>query len=381
MSEEQNTDILYNRQKIFIDSLRKEASDAKACVTQYSFQCLAISGTALGFIFNNSKNNDLACLASIPLIALLMIMARIAIYKYEMANRAYGYEFYLKKAMSLVDCDNILFKEEVDALKFTVFNEHWEQTFFAWRTIAPTLFRGFYKVDYPENFFSLMKPYAYKPIFPKDKDLWILIKNRIDPTRKHESQNKVVYFAGSYLANILVMLVIMQLLLTLPLIYSTINLYCYKFLKIKYLLNVSFDTSLFSRLAWNDKNTIVFINGIFFSRASILLFATCLLATFIWIRWQRIERRREIIESELYSIRTCSLLWSIIAKVHFLSWSLARNETLKSLSLNDSIDFPMTAEYERNLILCADYIFKNCCNPSTWNMIKYIEDQKASSTI
>jgi hypothetical protein len=378
MTEEE---ILHARQKSFIDALRKEASDAKSCVTQYSFQSLAISGAALGFIFNNSKDNNLAPFASMPIIIILMIMARIAIYKYEIANRAYGYEFYLKKITSLFYSNENIFNEEIDPWKFMISNEHWESAFFAWRIVSPTLFRSFYKVDDPENWLSLLKPFAYSAKHP-GKETWILVGNRESSrikTRKN-SRDKVVYFPGSYLSNILTMLMIMQILLIVPLVYAIKSLYYDKLIILlpteedkKY--SVPHIIELMQRKNWDLQNVRYFLENLLISRASIVLAVTLVLIYFVWVRWQRIERRREIIESELHSIRTCSIIWGIIARIHFASWTSAKDEITGTAKLSNSIDFLMTNIYENNLYYCAGYISENCLEPGEWNFVEYLKSK------
>jgi hypothetical protein len=357
MIEEYNNNLLYRRQKAFIETLRKEASEAKSCVTQYSFQCLAISGAALGVIFNNSKDNPMSSLASIPLIILLMIMARIAIYKYELANRACGYEFYLKMTMALIDKQDKNFKEDINSLKFVAYNEHWEQTFFAWRTISPTLFRKFYRVGYQEGLFSLLNPNAYKPKFSNEDNPWILVPNRIDAINKvdRDSQKEVVYFPGSYLGNVLMMLTMMQWLLIAPLIIAACREY----------------------ISYSMPNSYPLSHSLF----NVISLAIVIVTTtiFIWIRRQRIDRRRQIIEAEIFSIRTTSKTWSLVVKVHYLSWLFAEKEITEMIKTGELLDpsttFLMTKKYEDNLNLCAELISINYDKPDNWKLTERLKNR------
>jgi hypothetical protein len=372
-------DTFYSRQKVFIDALRKEASDAKACVTQYSFQCLAISGAALGFILNSSKDNQLASLASIPIILLLMIMARIAIYKYEIANRAYGYELYIKSTATLADNDEILFKEEVTPWRFTVYNEHWEQTFHVWRHISPMLFKKFYQVNYYESPFSLLNPNGYKPKF-KNKP-WILVPKRIDTSagNRKENSEETMYFPGSYLNNILMMLILMQSLLITPLIIAIFK----KLSMIKRISQCTLET--FTNISPEKLATFFFeiIRDKYFFQAVIFLSLMLLVIGIIWIRSQRIGRRRQILEGEFFSIRTCSITWDLVNKIHFASSVFAKHETIELLKSNSlsssSIEYSIMTKYEKNLSLCADLIYEKYDKPDEWNLVQHLESIIPSS--
>jgi hypothetical protein len=70
--------------------LREEASEAKTCFTQHTFQSLVFSSAVLSFIFNSIRDNPIVSLAVLPVTILLIIMAWTGIYKYTSASRSYG---------------------------------------------------------------------------------------------------------------------------------------------------------------------------------------------------------------------------------------------------------------------------------------------------
>jgi hypothetical protein len=238
--------ILYTRSREFIDLLRKEASDAKSCVTQYSFQSLTISGLALSFIVSSSKDDprSIATIAAIPMILILMVMMRIAVYKYEIANRAYGYELYLKTMLNISeDIDNskkpilkdCVLKEDVKHWKFIVEREDWERTYLVWKVVYPTLFSFYYHINFYDKVANFIDTEAYNLrrshldlIKKKEKrSTWLLGGRKFDiKTGRFVPQHKkpADFHAGGYLTKILDVILTMQLFLAMPLFFSFSNL-------------------------------------------------------------------------------------------------------------------------------------------------------------
>jgi hypothetical protein len=114
--KEEETDLekLIKSQKDIIKDIRAEANTAKSCVTQYSFQSLVISGALLSVTvaFLKIQNPSAApvpssftlitvLLINIPAIFILRTVCRIAMHKYTVANRCYGYQMSLERATGI----------------------------------------------------------------------------------------------------------------------------------------------------------------------------------------------------------------------------------------------------------------------------------------
>jgi hypothetical protein len=115
-TKEEETDLekLIKSQKDIIKDIRAEANTAKSCVTQYSFQTLVISGALLSVTvaFLKIQNPSAApvpssftlitvLLINIPAIFILRTVCRIAMHKYTVANRCYGYQMSLERATGI----------------------------------------------------------------------------------------------------------------------------------------------------------------------------------------------------------------------------------------------------------------------------------------
>jgi hypothetical protein len=276
LSDDSKDDILYKRSKEFIKSLREEASSAKSCVTQYTFQSLVVSGAALSFIVSNYKNNvsslkdigtiensgdlkyiigsindisSVSTIAAIPMILILVVMMRIAMYKYEIANRAYGYELYLKTISSLsLERDKKKQKfldKDIKYWKFVVEHEDWEKTYFVWKILYPSLFRQFYHINFYNKIINFLDINAYtvkeeklklldtKPIgfdisepIDKKTSTWFLSGRDFNPELQNftRKENDADFYAGGYLTKMLDVISVMQVFLALPLVFSFWNL-------------------------------------------------------------------------------------------------------------------------------------------------------------
>jgi hypothetical protein len=349
---------LYIQSQSFIDVLRKEASEAKACVTQYSFQSLAISGAALGFIIN-ARDREISSLATIPLILILMIMSRIAIYKYEIANRAYGYEFYLQTILGLKSSkfsqkDNS--EEDIASWKFTISNEHWERTDFAWCIVYPTMLQTYYHVhktsDWSENI-KLDKIFKLRDEFSKDNNHcpWFLNSREEKP-----NTSQSFYSTGSYLSTIIMVLTTMQyLLLIILLIYNIIHL--------PYQLYLIYHNIFFH----DSDNLLIQLLIIVMSK----LFIAFTVPYITIVRAIRIKRREKILEDGLNTIKASALIWSVTVRLHYIAWELAKESLSK-----DSTVFDFEKEYKNNLFFGADQIVEYGNEPQKWEFRMYIEKKK-----
>src|SRR5262245_1610901 len=81
---------------------RQEARELKDCFTRYSFQAIAISAAALALIARFQSDEPATALPCILITALILSVARLGTYKYQSANRLYGYELHLTRATRLL---------------------------------------------------------------------------------------------------------------------------------------------------------------------------------------------------------------------------------------------------------------------------------------
>lgn len=292
------------KERLFLEQLRKEASDVKACFTNFSFQALALSSAVLALMFGAMEKFPYATLASVPVIILLMIVCRIGIFKYSTANRHYGYELYLGRIADLYGSNpqNELYQR--------LRSIRWEVALRAWRVVQTTVFRKIYKT--PENnwlaaklnrmqifnWINHFRPGLYR--FTKDTKKMIkdyLNQNRSGGypwflpsllTKARIADTKIVtshYHAGTYLKNLFGILIVMQYLQLAPLTIITWN----KIQQAK-------DSPSWS---WLIVLVVLFI---------LILF-----------RHSRVKRRRTILENELLSIHSCSIMWQAVIIAHLLA--------------------------------------------------------------
>jgi hypothetical protein len=424
-------DILYIRSKAFIDLLRKEASDAKSCVTQYSFQSLALSGASIGFILNASKESPLVMMAVIPMILILIIVMRIAVYKYELANRAYGYELHLQTITGFYESDDSIqsiFSDDIKAWKFIIENEHWERTYFVWKIIHPALFSFYYHVDYYNNPFDLLNPndlnlkavYKNKLKNKLDSNRWFLNGRDFDEDNEcfKYKENEPDYHAGGYLSNILNVMKVMQYFLLAPLLlnvivltiklYSCVNKYQFedlirltiscigfliialffwiriikneskfnKFLKLlTVIMCILLGASLFYTIISSASNYISHIDYINTEKEQLknsINFATILIGfVFIFglrmIMGIRVTRRERILDKGLNSVRSASLIWSVVFRLHYMAWNNAQKEVkIKSIGSTNITAFSFEQEYQKQIFDGVRKIIEYGGQPEEW---------------
>ena len=279
-----------------IKQLREEANEVKRCVTTYSFAALTFSSAVFAAIAAAADKLEEIWLAGIPVIALLMLVCRIAIYKYSTANRNYGYELHLARLDS--------FSAEVDpALLRALKRIEWEEALRAWRVVQTAIFRCIYKV--PENMkwkflrFVDWRLYKLKPKWESEAENYkkVIEEASIDnPSCEHaypwfmpnllawdKKEKYSSYHAGTYLQNLITIMVVMQYFLA----------------------------GLMAFLAFKHSTTIY----------SVLLYSIAfgLMVVFIFIRQIRIKRRRELLENELLSIHSCGIVWQAVTLAHVLA--------------------------------------------------------------
>jgi hypothetical protein len=379
-----------------IKEIRGEASSAKGCFTQYSFQTLAFSTGILSFILGALQKFPMAMFAGVPAVILLMIMCRIGIYKYMTANRGYGYQLYFEKFRGFLDKENVknnnYCPEEKEAWELIIKTKSWEEIFRAWRIIHPTIFRKLYKS--PANrvnknpwiiFCEFIDPTMYQ-LWQTQHDIvsgyrkksvderklidqpgqseeypWFMVKDvaqmRLESQMRNPGIKIIGYYAGTYLHNMLLMLFVLQYLFMLPFfIYIIEN---YHNIKLNFWTQ-NFLSSL-SKDNWFLDFTLIF---------------SILWLTFIVCRHIRTFRRKEIIENELFSIHSCAIAWQIVIIANYRSFKEAKKQCAdREIEKKDiTYSYYFDKFYIEELIQQAQDIAKNVFTLNKW----YTPDEKTS---
>ena len=314
-----------------IKQLREEAGDVKGCFTTYSMQALVFSSLVLTAIFGTMEKFPLIVLSGIPVIILLMIICRVGIYKYSTANRLYGYELHLARSRHFDELKdkqgNIIWKDEYRRVP-------WEEAQRAWRVVQTCLFRKIYETPETNSISRIFHstcifrwvnyfwPFAYKLKKKLKKEIekinqqeqgthnnkyaWFLLKEITsvplsifdDSTNITHEQNDIkktgekvvsIYHAGTYLKNILSMILIMQYILLLPLVIAI-------FMPPRGVTGPAFLTS---------------------KEITVLTSVLVVMLVLIALRYFRVSRRRTILEEELLSIHSCAIVWQVVIMAHF----------------------------------------------------------------
>ena len=277
-----------------IKRLREEANEVKKCFTNFSFAAITFSSAVFAAIVSTVDKFNEVSFAAIPVVALLMVVCRIGIYKYSTANRNYGYELHQARLKS--------FGPEISgSIMAEIKKIEWEEALRSWRVVQTAIFRALYRV--PENtnlrLFKFIDPrlyklknsiekdnYEYKKVINgQNKDQWKCITKypwfmphllAWDKDEKYSS-----YHAGTYLQNMITILQLMQVFLIMPMAYLVI--------------------------AKQDSTWWLYF------------ITVVLMLVLIHLRSIRMKRRRLLLENEILSIHSCGIVWQAVALAHVLA--------------------------------------------------------------
>jgi hypothetical protein len=278
--------------------LRAEASEVKQCFTNFSFQAISLSLTVLAATFGLTDSFPNAVYAPLPAIGLLMATCRLGVFKYATANRNLGYELHLARTTHIEAHPHISTRWRPEMRQID-----WEEAVRAWRVVQPTLFRVIYLTPQTDrlalrlirwklgslNFFHYGlyrftgKTREVIDAFKKGNSThneypWFLPTVLVKGTPESYSEDSAVYYAGSYLNGMLSTLVATQVLMLVPLGIA--------FFEVHSLYDLALGVALLAAIS---------------SRAL------------------RIKRRRIILEDELLSIHSCSIVWEVVVVCHYLA--------------------------------------------------------------
>jgi hypothetical protein len=165
-----------------IETLRKEAQEVKDCFTRFSFAALGIATGVFGLIASQMKDHEWVAFAAVPVIVMLVVVARIGTYKYATSNRNFGYELHLGRVRASGPPQAVVYEEAM----------------LAWRIVQATIFK------------SLHSWWGMK----RGRVAWCVMPQHHIGSLKQDAR----YAAGSYLRNMLVMLLVVTGLAVIPLI-------------------------------------------------------------------------------------------------------------------------------------------------------------------
>lgn len=284
---------LTDYEKQIINMLREDNRSLKECYTNFSFQAIAFSAAVLGILARYQPEFPYVGLASIATIFLLSTVARIGAYKYASANRQYGYELHLFRTRNLKNSRG-------NGWKSSMHNIGWEEAMSAWRIIQPTVFRRLYYTGW-------FMPNFLRREHHKQSYLWF------DP--KKLAKPKAVYYAGSYLSVMNIILHVFSYFASLPLFFLAFQLDAASILPLKYALILPI--------------------------ISVLVISYRFLSDFTRVR---------VLESGLLSIHACAIMWQAVVVAHYLA--LKKSKGYK--------------EYTKHLAEAAESIVNHVFNIHDW---------------
>lgn len=314
-----------------VAQLRAEVHDVKECFNQYSFQSAGVAAALATFILDGMNERPWTALAAAPVIIVLLLVARIGIFKYSTANRNLGFQLHLERldAYAKAHTNEPLVKARIDQLRAV----GWEEALRAWRVVHSTMFMHLYTIPdidgdraslwwrcWPRECDPLL--FRHRPRFAKiqiesqerrevrwesarssTSYAWWSQRHLVEPKTLRADASQ--YHAGHFLTNAFLGLVAMQ--------------WCY-----------------FVMLAWgvmkgaDDLSTRVpgFLSahGVPVSPAGVAgIGYTCIAggvllalysAAMLRLRQKRLTRRRQILEDEFLSIHSTSIAWCGVLITH-----------------------------------------------------------------
>jgi hypothetical protein len=167
---------------------------------------------------------------------------------------------------------------------------------------------------------------------------WFMLNTILEPQNRDDNNKEIYYYAGAYLKNMLYLLFAMQIFSLAPLILSSVIIF-------RNILNAL--TSQYS-----NNNVLVPFKIL---ELVILLFAFIIALYIVLAQSSQVNRRRAIIESELHSINSFSMIWMIVSMIHYKAFAfseISRKLNDQNAIDPDSVYFEVIAEEVENL--CRD---------------------------
>ncbi|MCK4408451.1 MAG: hypothetical protein KAW67_00090 [Candidatus Eisenbacteria sp.] len=260
-----------------VRSLRSESDALKECFTKYSFQAIAMSVAILGIVVRFVWANPATALISIAAGFIILMTRRIGTYKYAAANRLTAYELHLYRTRNT--------PPHLRGRRWKPYMRYigWEEAMRAWRLVHATLFEEVYvSRRFWPNFHR-------KPYRGRRRPFWFRQQSMLG------GRPSVVWHPESYLRTLMLLLKILAWAVVACLFLMTHQVY---------------DMGL----------------GIWWIRGS---WAVTIAMTVVTVlRLLMDDKRRHILEDELLSISSCSVVWQAVVIAHYSALDRARSVEL-----------------------------------------------------
>lgn len=262
---------LSDNEKNLILQLREEAKSVKECYTKFSFQAFAITIAVFGLVCKFQKDDPLIAFAFIPSILIILVVNRIGTFKYETANRNFGYDLHLYRTLHLKD-------SPPEGWQAYMREIGWEEAMKAWRVVQVTIFKYLYKKD-------IFGSNILKEEHKERGYLWF------EPNTLIISGTN--YHAGSYLKMMNGFLLFIANISIIPMFIATYQLY----------------------LSDSDMWILAIV-------ISLIILSLTIKEVI------NFKHRRKILESGLLSIHSCAIVWQVVVVSHYRTIDrISRNPT------------------------------------------------------
>ena len=251
------------REESSILHLRDEAYQVRDCFTRHSFQALAASCGLIILILKFQADDPRFGFAAVFPIIILFMIADMGLHKYATSNRLLGYELYLYRMRHYTT---------LERFHPSMYLVGWEEAMWAWRAVNASLFPSIYRRALracPGGFIALRRV--------SDNPSWF---EQQSPSSKNKN---VTYKSGAYLKSLMnAFFVVVGLAAA----------------------DIAFCAEYICRAAvWYVIVLTVLLTAI--------IIAICVGRIF------HVYSRVKILEDELQSIPSCSMIWEAATLAHF----------------------------------------------------------------
>ena len=271
--------------------LRKEADNLKQCFTELTFKAVAFSSAALGLLIQYGQGRPWLHVSAGMIALLVLGVARLGIHKFATANRIYGFQLFVERLQSIDDASR-------NELTQATLKIGWEEAMRAWRIVQTSVFAALYhgKGMFPRN-----HPTARNK--RTKSQAWWDVNRLMDLQHEDRQGPPAVYHAGSFLATMLAILIAFALLSMVIVVVGY--------------------SELRDRLPSPDPHS--FALALWWTGA----FGVGLFILFCAYNIGFVSRRRKMLESELLSIHSCSIMWEVVVVAHLRARRKQRDQHLQ----------------------------------------------------
>jgi hypothetical protein len=285
-----------NERELLIRYLRQEAYAVRDCFTRYSVQTTIATGGALIAIAKfQTEIPYLGLMALFPMI-LVFHIASMGIHKYGTSNRLLGYELHLHRT------EHDVYADPCHEIMKTV---GWEEAMRAWRSIEPNLWEEIYSPigSFKKRLYPIRINDAVKAKIEARLGAGTDISGYWFDQKETSNRARVHYSAGGYLRTILIVFTFILMMCLLLMFVAICQLWI-----------------LYGLGADAGKHNFVPGNRPIFLWSNWLATLIGILALVLTaLRWRNIYSRIRILESGLWSIHSCGILWEAVVLAHLMA--------------------------------------------------------------